>query len=82
MQDEITVQRLNIVPLKEWKFKYLGTTVTNQNSIGEIKSKLKPGNACSHTVQSLLSSSLLWKNLKIKVYRTIILPLVLYGYET
>jgi len=35
-----------------------------------------------HSVQNLLSSSLLPKNLKIKVYRTIILPVVLYGCET
>ena len=64
-------------------FKYLGTTLTNQNSIQkEIKSKLKLENACYHSVQNLLSSSLLSKNLKIKIYRTTILPLVLYGCET
>jgi len=39
-------------------------------------------NACYHSVQNLLSSSLLSKNLKIKIYRTIIFPLVLYGFET
>jgi len=33
-------------------------------------------------VQNLLSSSLLSKNLKIKIYRTIILPVVLFGCET
>jgi len=65
------------------KFKYLKTTLTNQNSIQEeIKSRLKSGNACYHLVQNLLSSSLLSKNLKIKIYRTIILPIVLYGCET
>ena len=37
---------------------------------------------CHHSVQNLLSSSLLSKNLKIKIYRTIILPVVLYGRET
>ena len=59
-------------------FKYLGTTLTNQNSIQEeIKSRMKSGNAHNHLVQNLLSSSLLSKNLKIKVYRTIILPVVL-----
>jgi len=51
------------------EFKYLGTTLTNQNSIQEeIKSRLKLGNACYYSVQSLLSSSLLSKNLKIKIY--------------
>ena len=64
------------------EFKYLGTTLTIQKSFREIKSKLKPGNACYHSVQNLLSSSLLCKNLKIKVYRTIILPVILYGCET
>ena len=65
------------------EFRYLGTTLTNQNSIQEeIKSRLKLGNACYHSVQNLLSSSLLSKNLKIKIYRTIILAVVLYGCET
>jgi hypothetical protein len=65
------------------EFKYLGTTLTNQNSIQEeIKSRLKSGNACCHPVQNLLSSSMLSKNLKIKIYRTVILPVVLYGCET
>jgi len=64
-------------------FKYLGTTLTEQNSIQEeIKSRLKLGNACYHSVQNLLSSRLLSKNLKIKIYRTVILPVVLYGCET
>jgi len=48
----------------------------------EIKSILKSGNACFHSVQNLLSSSLLSKNLKIMIYRNIILPEVLYGCET
>jgi len=65
------------------EFKYLGTTLRNQNSIPEeIKSRLRSGNACYHSVQNLLSSRLLSKNLKIKIYRTIILPVVLYGSET
>ena len=43
---------------------------------------MKLGNACYYSVQNLLSSSLLSKTLKIKIYRTIILPVVLYGCET
>ena len=36
------------------EFKYLGTTLTNQNSIPEeIKSRLRSGNACCHSVQNL-----------------------------
>ena len=52
------------------EFKYLGTTLTNQNSIPEeIKRRLRSGNACYHLVQNLLSSRLLSKNLKIGIYR-------------
>jgi hypothetical protein len=72
---------LIIVPLKE--FKYLGTSLAKQNSIQEeIWSRLKSGNACYHSVQNLLSSSLLSKNIKIHIHRTLILPVVLYGCET
>jgi len=61
----------------------LRTTLTNQNSIAEeIKSRLRSGYAYYHSVQNLLSSRLLSKNLKIKIYRTIILPVVLYGCGT
>ena len=53
------------------ELKYLGTTITDQNSIQEeIKSRLKLRNACYYSVQNLLSSRLLSKNLKIKIYRT------------
>jgi len=48
----------------------------------EIKSRLRSGNACYYSVQNLLSSRLLSKNLKVKIYRTIILPAVLYWCET
>jgi len=65
------------------EFKYLGTTLTIKNSIlEEIKSRLRSGNACCHSVQNLLSSRLLSKNLKIKIHRTIILLVVLYVCET
>jgi hypothetical protein len=65
------------------QFKYLGATVTNQNLIqGEIKRRLNSGNACYLSVQALLSSRLLSKNVKIRKYKTIILPVVLYGCKT
>ena len=63
----------------------MGITLTNKNSIQEeIKSRLKLENACYYSVQNLLSSGLLSKKFKINilVYRTIILPVVLYGCET
>jgi len=63
-------------------FRYLITTVTDQSSIQEdIKSRLKSGNACFHSVLNLLSSSMLSKNINIKIYRFTSLP-VLYGCET
>jgi hypothetical protein len=62
------------------EFRYLGTTLTDQNSIQEeIKSRLKLGNACYYSMQNFLSSSLLSKNLKIKIYRSTILPVVCMG---
>jgi len=56
-------------------FRYLGTTLTDQNSVQEeITSRMKSGNACYHSVQNLLSPSSLSRNLKVKIYRTIIFP--------
>jgi hypothetical protein len=60
--------------------KCLGKTLTNQNSVQEeIKNRFNSRNACYHSMQNLLSSSLLFKNLKIKMYTIIVLPLLFYG---
>jgi hypothetical protein len=65
------------------RFKYFGTTVTNQNLIQvEIKRRFNSGNACYYSAQNFLSSRLLSKNLKIRIYKTMILLVVLYGCET
>jgi hypothetical protein len=65
------------------KFKYFGATLTDQNYMHEeIKSGLNSGNACYHSVQSLLSAHLLSMKLKVKIHKNIILPVVLYRYET
>jgi hypothetical protein len=61
----------------------LERTLTNQNSIlEEIKSRLISGNVFYHSVLNILSSSLLSRSVKIKIYRTIIMPAVLCGCET
>jgi hypothetical protein len=65
------------------QFTYLGMTITDQNLIQEeIKRRLNSGNACCHSVQNLLPSRLLSKIIKIRIYKVIILPMVLYGCET
>ena len=57
--------------------------MTNQNFIQEeIKCRFKAGNSCYYSVQTHLSSTRLSKNLKIKIYNRIVLPVVLYGCET
>jgi len=61
----------------------LVTTVTKQIYVhSEIKSVLNSGNACYHSVQNLLRSPLLSKIVMIKVYKTIILPVLMYGCQT
>jgi hypothetical protein len=58
-------------------------TLINQNDIHDkIKSRLNSRNACYYSVQILLSSHLISKNLKIEIYKTVILPVVLYGCKT
>jgi hypothetical protein len=61
----------------------LGTTVTNRTfTQKEIKVKLTPDNIYFRSVQNFLSFRPLYKNLKIIIYKTVILPTVLYGCET
>jgi hypothetical protein len=61
------------------KFKYLGTTLYFMHE--ENKSRLNSENSCCHSVQNLLYSRLLSRNVKVKIHETIILPVVLYGCE-
>ncbi|KAJ4447163.1 hypothetical protein ANN_09164 [Periplaneta americana] len=65
------------------KFKYLGAALTNINDTWEeIKHRINMGNACYYSVEKLLSSSMLSKNLKVRIYKKVILSVVLYGCET
>ena len=83
MQDEVTVRGLITDPLKWWKSSNIWEQPYQIKILFRKKLRAdKSGNACYHLVQNLLSSRLLSKNLKIKIHRTIILPVVLYGCET
>jgi hypothetical protein len=65
------------------KFTYLGTNLTNQDDIhDEMKSRLNSGNACYHSVRNHLSSSIIYKKLKIEIFKTVISAGVLHGCET
>jgi mannitol-specific phosphotransferase system IIBC component len=65
------------------QFRYLETTITNPNLIHEeIKRILNSGSACYYSVQNFLSSRLLSEDIKIRIHKTVILPVVLYGCET
>jgi hypothetical protein len=64
------------------QFQYLRMTVTNQNLIQEKIKRLNSGNACYHLAQNRLASCLVSKNVKVRIYKTLILPVVLYGCET
>ena len=68
----------------EWveRFKYLGISLGNQNSIHEeIKSRLKAGNACWHSMQNISSCTFLSKNTKINIYRIVILLVFWTGFK-
>jgi hypothetical protein len=65
------------------QLKYLGTTVTNQNSIQEeFKGRLNSGSTFYNSVQNLLSSRLLYENANIRIYKTIFFPVGMCGCET
>jgi hypothetical protein len=65
------------------KFRYMGTTLADQNCMHEeIKSRLNSGNACCHSVHSLLPSRLFSRNVKVKMRKTTILSVLSYGCET
>jgi hypothetical protein len=65
------------------QFKYFRTTVTNQNMIQKkIKRRLNSDNICYNSIQNLLPFYLLSENVIVIIFKTVILPLVLYGHKT
>ena len=87
-RQQTIVQNQNIVTEnlsfgKVEKLKYLRVTVKNTNDIREeMKRRINLRNACYYSFEKILSSQLLYKKLKVNAYKTIILPVVLYGCET
>jgi hypothetical protein len=67
--------------LENWQSSNVWQTQINENCIcEEIKSRLYSGRVCCYSVQNFYSNSI--QNTKIKIYRAIIWPVVLYGHET
>ncbi|PSN34614.1 hypothetical protein C0J52_20554 [Blattella germanica] len=89
LKDNMHILRKLGLEVNDNKTKYM---VTHRNASGnangqneiqkEIKHRLNSGNACYYALQRLLSSQLLSKNIKLKIYKTVILPVILYGCET
>jgi hypothetical protein len=64
-------------------FKYLGSYVNGNNSIeGEIKERISVGNKAYYANKDLFRSRLLTKNSKLRMYQTLVRPVVTYAYET
>jgi hypothetical protein len=63
-------------------FKYLGTMVTTDNSIEEIKERIAAGNRTYHAHKILFTSKLTSRNVKLQLYNTLIRPTVTYASET
>ncbi|KAJ4444126.1 hypothetical protein ANN_05915 [Periplaneta americana] len=82
-EEYVPIRTVTPVVAEVEKFKYLGATVTNINyTWEEIKRRINMGNVCYYSVEKILSSSLLSKNFEVRIYKTVILPAVLYGCET
>jgi hypothetical protein len=83
--DHVNLLGDNTDTIKKYKenLRVIGLEIKKKILIQEgIKKKLNSGKACCHSVQNLLSSHLLLKNVNIRIYKTIILLVVLYGCET
>jgi hypothetical protein len=62
-------------------FKYLGSIITSDNCEREIKARMAAGNWSCYTLTKITKSQEISKSTKLKIYRTIIRPVVMYGCE-
>ena len=74
--------RIDVTGRRDGRRKPLLDNLMEKRRHWKLKYVVLVRNACYHSVQNLLSSRLLSKNLKIKIYKIIILPVVLYGCQT
>ena len=65
------------------EFKYLGTIINDKNILrAEIGNRIKMANKCFFGLKRQLRSNLINRKTKLKLYKTLILPVLLYGSET
>ena len=64
------------------EFVYLGTQVNNNNNTGEeITRRINLANRCLFGLGSIIRSKLLSRNTKLLIYKTLVLPVFIYGSE-
>ena len=80
-RDNLNIDNTYLEQVKQ--FKYLGSIINNDNSIEEeIKERIALGNKAYFANQKLLKSKLVTKQSELKLYKTVIRPVVIYASET
>ena len=65
------------------EFRYLGSTVTHDNDTSyEINARIQGGNRCLYALGHLFRSKSLSRHAKLRIYNSVIRPIVLYACET
>lgn len=77
------MKKVDVYKFKRVKeFEYLGTLITQNNEIQEIKARIQAGNRCCWGLRKMFKSRMLFKRLKVQLYGTLIRPMVMYRCET
>lgn len=77
----VTINNYNFERVQ--RFKYLGAVITDDNDVTEeIKSRIQSGNRCLFALDKLIKSRNLTRSSKIKIYKSIVRPVLTYGSET